>query len=235
MLEIKFPENCRFMEDLVLQRTGPFIKLGGAAPLGQWMANGQRAQLLAFLTTNNLLQSYLKEVIREISDEVDNLVSSLPPRSYTRVASIGPGNGIVELLLTKRMPVKAMFLIDIEESDGHQHGFASHGSGYASLRATRDFLVANGVPAGSISACNPKKTSLSAFPSDLILSILSMGFHYPCDDYADFIQQSLQGGGQAVFDKRRGAADTGYDAIGRSLRLVKSVPFKKSDRVYFQK
>jgi hypothetical protein len=76
---------------------------------------------------------------------------------------------------------------------------------------------------------------LSTFPCDLIMSILSMGFHYPCDEYAGFVLQSLERGGQTVFDKRRGKPDAGYDAIGKSLRLVKSIPLQKSDRVFFQK
>ena len=53
MLEIKLPESNRFIEDLVLQRTGPFVKLGGAATLGEWMASGQRSQPLEFLIANN--------------------------------------------------------------------------------------------------------------------------------------------------------------------------------------
>jgi hypothetical protein len=235
MAEIELPESSRFIEDLILQRTGPFIKLGGAAPLSTWMASGQRSQLFEFLITNNLLQSYLKEALREISQDMDVLVSSLPAGCFNRVISIGAGNGILELLLIKRMPVKALLLIDIEESDVHRHGFSSHGSGYASLHATKDFLVANGVEADSIFVCNPRIAPLSTFPSDLIMSILSMGFHYPCDDYTDFILRSLQNGGQTVFDKRRGKADPGYAAIGKSMRLVKSIPFQKSDRMFFQK
>ena len=173
--------------------------------------------------------------MREISQDVDILFSSLPHRCFNRVVSIGPGNGILELLLMKRVRVNALLLIDIEESDIHQHGFASHGSGYASLRATKDFLVANGIEADSIFVCNLRIAALSTFPSDLIMSILSMGFHYPCDDYTDFILQSLQSGGQTVFDKRRGKADTGYAAIGKSLRLVKSIPLQKSDRMFFER
>jgi hypothetical protein len=235
MLEIELPESNRFIEDLVLQRTGPFVKLGGAAALGEWMASGQRSQLFEFLIANSLLQSYLKEALREISLDVDTLISNIPHGCFNRVVSIGPGNGILELLLMKRVPVNVLLLVDIEESDIHQHGFASHGSGYASLRAAKDFLVANGIEADSIFVCNPRIAPLSIFPSDLIMSILSMGFHYPCDDYTDFILRSLQSGGQTVFDKRRGKADTGHAAIGKSLRLVKSIPCQKSDRMFFQK
>ncbi|HEX6120100.1 MAG TPA: hypothetical protein VFZ03_11700 [Dongiaceae bacterium] len=232
---IQIPESHRFIEDLILQRTGPFIRLGGAAALSKWMASGQKSQLFDFLIASNLLRNYLDEALREISDDVDALVSSVPLGCFGRVVSIGAGNGILELLMMRRMPVKALLLVDIEESDVHQHGFAPHGSGYASLRATKDFLIANGIDADSILVCNPRTESLSIFPCDLIMSILSMGFHYPCDEYAGFILQSLQNGGQAVFDKRRGKTDHGYAAIGKTLRLVKSIPFQKSDRMFFQR
>lgn len=235
MPEIALPESRQFIEDLVLQRTGPFIRLGGATALGEWTASGQRSQLFEFLAANHLLQGYLEEALREISQDTDVLISNLPHGRFDRIVSIGPGNGILELLLMQRMPVKALLLIDIEDSDVHRHGFAPHGSGYASLRATRDFLAANGVDEGSIFLCNPRTTPLPTFPADLILSILSMGFHYPCDDYTGFILRNLQGEGRLVFDKRRGKADAGCAALGKSLRLVSSIPSPKSDRMFFQK
>jgi len=41
-------------------------------------------------------------------------------------------------------------------------------------------------------------------PVDLILSLLSCGFHYPVDTYAGLIDRSLRKGGRVILDVRKG-------------------------------
>ena len=228
---IHFPNDTSFIGDLILQRTTPFIRLGGGQALTQWFATGDKSQLFEFLRRHGLIDAYLNETLDEVSNDVNALIQFLPGQSYKRIVSIGPGNGLVELLLYRRIPFSSLLLIDIESSDVHKHGFAQHGSGYASLEGTRQFLIDNGVPAEVIQTCNPKQQALPAFEFDLLLSLLSMGFHYPCDDYATFIRRYIAPRGKVVLDKRKGTIDAGYEILMRGMSVEQRVDAPRVERL----
>jgi hypothetical protein len=229
--DIRIPTDSAFIEDLVLQRTASFIACGGAGALNHWFATGDKAQLSEHLHRNGLLERFLHATVAEIRREADTLVAGLPPECFGSVVSIGPGNGILELLLMRSVPVSSLLLIDIESSDTHRHGFNDTGSGYASLAATRAFLEANGVAPAALVTCNPRREPLPDFEFDLLLSVLSMGFHYPCDDYVDFIEGNAHQRSLVVIDKRRDAPDAGYERLKRSFAVLRSTPAGKHDRV----
>jgi len=232
MTNINIPTDRQFIENLILQRTGHFINYGGARALNHWFACGDKTQLFDFLSRNDLLQRFFRDTFNDISLEADALISNLPAECFNSIVSIGPGNGILELLLIKKTTVKTILLIDIETSDTHQHGYNPTGSGYASLDAARSFLISNGVPSQSITTCNPKFEDLPDFRFDLLLSILSMGFHYPCDEYTDFICKNFRPGGFVVFDKRRGTPDSGFDVLRKSFHISKNIAAQKHDRIF---
>lgn len=231
-ININYPSNDQFVEDLILQRTGPFIKYGGAPALKVWSETGRKTQLLEHLIKNKLIGTYVYETTQEISREVDELIEILPNINFENIVSIGPGNGILELLLLKKITFSEILLIDIEDSDTYQHGFSDNGSGYASLQKTKEFLISNDIPADRILTCNPRHSQLPNFPFDLLISILSMGFHYPCNDYVTFIIENISADGRVVFDKRRGSVDAGFDQILRKFLIKKQTPSEKSDRVF---
>lgn len=228
---INFPDTASFIDDLILQRTTPFIRLGGGAALSQWFATGGKSQLSGFLYQNRLLDVYLKETLDEVCRDVDALIQIATGMSFDHIVSIGPGNGLVELLLYRQKAYSELLLIDIEYSDLHKHGYAQQGSGYASLANTRQFLVENGIPAEAILTCNPQKQALPDFGFDLLFSVLSMGFHYPCDGYVDFIRRRIKPNGSVVFDKRKGTFDAGFDTLMRELRCEMRMDSPRVERV----
>jgi hypothetical protein len=226
------PTDQDFIDNLILQRTSPFVKLGGSAALQHWFRTGQKNQLSGFLASRGLLQDYLQAAMAEISAEADQLIAAIPEEGFADLVSIGAGNGLLEVLLARKRPVKRMVLIDIEVSELNQHGFAEQGSGYASLAAAKALMLANGMTAEQVITVNPTHEPLPDMDFSLLLSILSMGFHFPCDDYAPYILKNLRPGGHAVIDKRRGVVDSGFDALQAGLRTVRSEPGEKRDRVY---
>jgi hypothetical protein len=67
-------------------------------------------------------------------------------------------------------------------------------------------LVKNGVPTDKIRTTNPGTGSSPDVHDsnvDLIISLLSCGFHYPLKTYTEFALRALQPGGIFVFDMRR--------------------------------
>jgi hypothetical protein len=235
MYEIRMTMQDEFIENLILQRTAAFTRLGGSSPLNEWFQTGDKSRLSFFLKENNFLETFLEETIAEMATEVDSLVSKLSNRRVDDLVSIGPGNGIYELLLMKKLDCSRILLIDIEETNDHNHGFNATGSGYASLRATKEFLISNGIDENKVNLCNPHKEALPKFNFDLLISILSMGFHYPCDEYVDFITENMKLEGLVVLDKRRGTPDAGFSKLQSLLTMANVFEYKKHNQCFLEK
>ena len=101
MMNIKIPLNPQFLSDLILQRTDPFLKLGGGNALMNWFSQGNIDGLVNFLKVNNLVSDYLRMVFENYKSEIISLMDKLPRKALKRIVSIGPGNGIFELLLVR--------------------------------------------------------------------------------------------------------------------------------------
>jgi hypothetical protein len=232
MTGIEIPSDGAFLSNLILQRSGPFIKYGGQPALRKWFSTGEKSQLVGFLRENRLVEKYLKETFEECAEEANAIVEALPGASFDNVVSIGPGNGVLELFFYRAVSPRKILLIDIEESDIHQAGFDDQGSGYASLRATKDFLVSNDVPADAVMTCNPNNQELPGFKFDFLMSILSMGFHYPCDAYSEFILKNANTNARIVMDKRGESLDAGFEKLLANTLTHNQIPMYKRDRVF---
>lgn len=228
---VRFDLSGEDLADLALQRSGPLIALGGGDALGRWFARGDKASIAAFLREPDASREFLRAVVNDIAAEVDILLKQVDLSGVARMASIGPGHAIFELMLYRRHQCR-QYLIDIERSGLHRHGFNAQGAGYSNNAAARNFLLMNGVPSDAVVFCNPRKQPLDPTPVDLVLSTISMGFHYPLDEYVGYIDAVLRPGAMLIFDKRKDVEDRGWAALapkferlagldhGKSLRLV---------------
>jgi hypothetical protein len=235
MRELNTALANEFLVDLVLQRTSAFIKLGGAEALSRWFSSGERQGILDFLQKPGVIQVYVELTLSEIEAEVVQLVSKLPDGSLRRVLSIGPGNGLAELALARLGKTSDLLLVDIESTAHHRHGFNSEGSGYASLEATKKFILENVVNPISIVTCNPMRMKIPAFDYTLCISLLSMGFHYPCVQYANYLIENGAVGSVLAIDKRRDVVDVGFDAIAKNFQPIHVFPAQKSERVLLRR
>lgn len=226
---IAFPDDLAFISDLVLQRTGPFIELGGKAALASWFNEGDRSDIHAFLATGSNRQRYLSLVSDKLEQEAAELTGVLQGKGCRRVVSIGPGCALIEALLCRNLDIREILLIDIESTATHQHGYSRAPSGYAHLTASKEFIRSNCLPSPAIELCNPTKQNLPTKGADLYLSLLSMGFHYPCDDYASYICENANPGAQVVLDKKLGVMDPGFGQLLSRFQLndvIHSRPIK---------
>jgi hypothetical protein len=233
--DIKLPLHSQFLIDLILQRTGPFISLGGSAALKSWFEKGERNSLVNFLSEQRLTDKFLNLVLSEVRKDVSEIVRILPDDALDKVVSIGPGNGLLELFLLKRDRTQSILLVDIEYTDTHHHGYNTLGAGYASLLETKKFLMLNGISERTISLCNPRREPLPQFPFSFLLSTLSMGFHYPCDEYVEFIKRNVLPKGVLIFDKRVGVPNVGLEALKNDFDEASISSSGKSVRVLLTK
>jgi hypothetical protein len=188
------------------------IALGGGDALVDWFTSGDKSALMAFLSRPAVSKAFVGAVIDEIEREVALLAQHVDLSAIGSLASIGPGLCIFELLLYRRQRCR-LYLIDIERSDEHQHGYNPRGSGYSNNMTARALLERNGVAKLDISLCNPRIEPLNDEPVDAILSNISMGFHYPVAEYVPYIERALPMNGILIFDKRKDVSDPGWDAL----------------------
>lgn len=144
---------------------------------------------------------------REIKTEISRLVSSLPEKEVHSVASIGPGLGIEVVELAKVLPISEVLLIDIEENNRFHHGFQGEGAGYNDLTVTRKFIEENLARKLNYHLINPLTSDhLQKHKNryQLIISLISCGFHYPAETYLEFFRDNLNDDGRIILDLRLG-------------------------------
>jgi len=227
-------QKNKFLLDLILQRTGPFLKLGGRNVLNDYMRGGADA-LVNFLTANNLQQKYLRMVFADLKAELNQIKKYIPTGSFKKVVSIGSGNGILELLLVQEGQTQELLLVDIEDTPELYHGFNINGSGYANLIDSSNFIKSNTEFSSKVYVCNPTKEKLPEFKFSLLLSTLSMGFHYPCDEYVEFVTEQSLFNSFVVLDKRRDAPDAGFVQILKKFSVIYFIKNKKHDRFFLKR
>lgn len=197
---IKTPECSEFLTDLILQRTRPFIAMGGKAALADWTRTGNRAGLIHALTCSPA--DYIAYAVDEIAGDVADYLAVIGGRDTGRIVSIGCGNGIAETLLCKALPCQSILLVDIERG-GSGHGFAQKAAGYGSLRRSVDLMRDNGITC-DIATWNPESQPEPVFPFGVLLSMYAMGFHFPVAAYDGFIERNRMPGALVIHDSRAG-------------------------------
>jgi hypothetical protein len=198
--------SWRDAADISLQRTSTLLNLPviGNPGFSLW-TRGSRA--LLNLEAMVRKDAILVAAMNEIAAEFETIASFLGERQVERLVDIGCGHAFIDLLFYRRFACPVS-LIDIERTEAQHHDFHTRGAGYSSLQAARQFLVRNGVPQILVETTNPKHDSLPTAKADVIISLLSAGFHYPISEYTAFALNALEPGGVLIFDARKGQRQT---------------------------
>ena len=197
---MRIPTTDQFLVNLVLQRTRPFIAMGGKPALRAWTETGDTHCILSAFKNHADRRAYIDAAIEEIRGDVlayTKLAGSIAPKNFV---SIGVGNGIAELLLWRHYGFSRMLLVDIE-TGGHWHGYSARGAGYTNLGSVVSFLSDNGVTC-EVMTWNPAKTHAPQFRYDLLVSMYAMGFHFPAGEYSGFMRENAGRGSVAIYDDR---------------------------------
>ncbi len=105
------------------------------------------------------------------------------------------------------------------------------GAFYNSLAVAKEFLIANAVPPHKIIASN---VDAGGFPKgnafDVILSLISWGFHYPVEVYLDDAYDALSDAGVLIIDIRKNTG--GKQILSEKFSSVETIATsKKYERV----
>ena len=182
------------------------------------------------IQANQLLNSgQIKDLYQaDMEAEFDSIIDHLPT-CLNNVLDIGCGIGGIDALIAAHYKYNInVFLIDKSVVDKDLHyGYDAKGSCYNSLTYSKKFLTDNGVPNDRIflQEANEKNTIVFDARFDLIISLISWGFHYPVQTYLDFVYKQLATDGLLIIDVRKGTS--GIDelkAIFERTSIIKDYP-----------
>lgn len=220
--------SIRDVANLALQRTGALKDLPriGKYSYLAWRKGKDLPLLVESVLRRRSITQYCNDLV---AADYAQFEKSLPSDGVNCVTDIGSGYGLIDAFLYRRYKCNLQ-LLDIESSEERDHNFADRGAGYCSLDAARRFLRNNGVPDSKIVTRNPNMEALPEHPSDLMVSLLSLAFHYPFDTYRDYIAANLRSGGTLLIDVRRKAKqDISLLSCFSQKVMVKETP--KYDRL----
>ena len=101
------------------------------------------------------------------------------------------------------------------------YNYRENASFYNSLPLSKEFLVQYGVPTSNITykECKPDNTIPYSNKFDIVISLLSWGFHYPLNIYLDQVGKLLNNSGILIIDIREDS-----DGIRQVINYFKSTP-----------
>jgi ribosomal protein RSM22 (predicted rRNA methylase) len=132
------------------------------------------------------------------------------PRTNPRVLDIGAGIGFAVAALNGTLPGVPNYTLldyDLKTHTNVLYNFTREGlSAYNNFEATRVFLDLWGVPLSRCRLVEASTHRAHAFDRvyDLVISILSWGWHYPIDTYLDQVLASTSPGSLLRVDLRAG-------------------------------
>ena len=210
-LRLRIDTRCFAARDvaaIALQRTTALARLPlvGSLSYRAWARN-----VPIVLTVEAVVRrsAILKIALAEIETEYQVIKRAVGVRAIDRMMDIGCGHGLIDVYFYNDFNSR-LHLVDIETNDEKRHDFAATGAGYASLAQARRFLVSNGVPDDFVVTTNPNVSAAVDENLDLIISLLSCGFHYPVAQYAQFARRALKPGGLFIFDLRKNSGQEDF-------------------------
>ncbi len=131
------------------------------------------------------------------------------PVHCENILDIGCGMAGIDLFLYIHFRKKVqLHLMDGTGDTEVKFGFNSELNPYNNMGTTLKFLSMNKVASNHIHLHRIDPDTI--IPCDLMISLLSGGFHYPVSTYSELAKRSLRSGGSLILDVRKG---TDYDCL----------------------
>lgn len=170
--------------------------------------------------------------------EYETIRSSLPPRCSTML-DIGCGVAGIDVFLDRHYAdqAPAFYLLDKSQVERNVYYlFKPKAAFYNSLEIARTVLTSNGIPPERVHLLTATERNEIGVerPIDLVISLISWGFHYPVEIYCKRVREVLSDDGVVILDVRKGT--DGIDVLRQTFRSVDViVDAPKYDRIVAKK
>ena len=172
-----------------------------------------------YLFTNFFIHFSQKKNLEDLSFQLFkkeyNTIRSYLPKRIHNIMDIGCGLGIINILLQQHYKNNIKyFLIDKDKVDLKiKYGFKENYESYNDLDETKKILKNNGIKNDNIFMFNADKKISIDGKIDLVISLKSMGYHYPYENYLSLLKRVASDNCIFIFD----IASKTYD----DLELIK--------------
>ena len=160
--------------------------------------------------TNFFVNYFQVEDIEKRTEELFQkeieLIKNYLPKKAENIMDIGCGLGIINIFLNKIYNNQPnFFLLDKNRIDKViKYGFSSDYESYNDLKETRNLLINNDILPSSINTFDVEKDFQIDTKIDLVISLKSMGYHYPIDQYLRLFQTCCDENTSFIFDVSEG-------------------------------
>ena len=136
---------------------------------------------------------------------------------------IGCGLGIINIHLNQIYENKPnFFLLDKNKIDKKiKYGFSSNYESYNDLKETKNLLLDNNIENNFINLFDVEKPIVINEKIDLIISLKSMGYHYPLENYLNLLKEICTKDTEFIFDFTGGRYNT--EVINKYFELSKVI------------
>ena len=180
-----------------------------------------------FIFTNFFINYFQNTTLEQNSEnlflrEVETFKKYLP-KNVKNIMDVGCGLGIIDIYLNRIFNNPKFFLLDKNRIDKKiKYGFSLNYESYNDLNETKNLLLNNEIKLDQINLVDVEKTININEKIDLVISLKSMGYHYPLENYLNLFKKHCSQDAIFIFDISKG----NYNNI--SLTKI----FKKVEVIY---
>lgn len=182
-----------------------------------------------FLNSNSISYKYYEIMLKEFY----TLEALIDPEDKNFL-SIGGGIGGLELMINQKFQNKNFYFIErnyISKKVKYGWGGTTNDEAYNDLNLQKNFLMKNGMHENQINIYNYDKDNLPIIKFDVIISLLSLDYHYAFDVYIEYLRKVSKPETKIIFDtinsdyfkkifKKVEVIKTDTDTVHRSKRVV---------------
>ncbi len=182
-----------------------------------------------FLNSNSVRHKYYDVMLKEFST-LEPFISS----NDKNFLSIGGGIGGLELIINQKFQNKNFYFIErnyISKKVKYGWGGTTNEEAYNDLNLQKNFLMMNGMHENQINIYDYDKDNLPKVKFDVIISLLSLDYHYAFDLYNEYLRKVSKPETKIIFDtinneyfkkifKKVEIIKTDSDTVHRSKRII---------------
>ena len=145
------------------------------------------------------------------------------PNSVENIMDIGCGLGIINIYLNEFFEKKPVFfLLDKNKVDRKiTYGFSSNYESYNDLNETKNILLENNIDTSCMYLFDVEKQFVITKKMDLVISLKSMGYHYPINTYIELLRNCCTKDTVFIFDIGDNQYDENYlRTIFQDIKII---------------
>jgi SAM-dependent methyltransferase len=213
---------------ILFQRTG-YLALANSLPLRALrklvpsLSFNRMVELEARVRRRRVKAMYLAGMEKEYLS-----IKRFLPGRCSRVLDVGCGIAGVDIFLNRHYSADGVefFLLDRSVvEDSVYYSYTERGAFYSSLELAKEILVQNGVQDDNVHLIEATEDNEIDIQErvDLVVSLLSWGFHYPVSVYLEQVHDLLDEGGVVILDVNRRRGSEGLDLLAQRFGDLREV------------